>query len=71
MLLEKPLSSITGSILTNVPLPARVPAAGRDSQIAPEKGRKIRVAPKPTRLVEIEGGGEWGDGGRDGSGVFW
>lgn len=71
MVLEKPLSSITGSILTNVPLPARVPAAGREPKLAPEKGRKTRAASKPTRLAEIEGGGDRADVGRDSTGVFW
>lgn len=70
MVLGKPLSAITGSILTNVPLPARSPPAGRKTP--PDRGS----APKSIRLGEIEGGkgseGCGGDGGeRNTAGVFW
>eukprot|EP00752_Nemacystus_decipiens_P001891 g1821.t1 len=70
MVLGKPLSSITGSILTNVPLPARTPPAGRETP--PERG----TASKSMRCREIEdgsgGGGYGGVGGeRNRAGVFW
>lgn len=70
MVLGKPLSSITGSILTNVPLPARTRSAGCETP--PDHG----AAPKSMRCGEIEcgssGGGCGGDGGEGNSaGVFW
>lgn len=67
MVLGKPLSFITGSILTNVPLPARAPPAGRQSPS--DRG----AASKSMRFGEIEGrnSGCDGDGGeRNGAGVF-
>ena len=65
MILGKPLSPITGCILTNVPLPARTPAVGRETPL--DRGRP----PKSTQCGEIKGGGG-GDGGeRNSAGVFW
>lgn len=60
MVLGKPLSSITGSILTNVPLPARTPPAGRETP--PDRG----VASKFMRFGEMEGGIGGGGCGGDG-----
>lgn len=69
MALGKPLSSITGSILTNVPLPARTAHAARETP--PDRG----VAPKNMRFREIEGGngggGYAGGGERNSAGLFW
>eukprot|EP00903_Cladosiphon_okamuranus_P008105 g7812.t1 len=50
MVLGKPLSAITGSILTNVSLPARTPTAGRETP--PDRAS----APKSGRAGDIEGG---------------
>lgn len=74
MVLGKPLSSITGSILTSVPLPARTPppAAGRE----PPPDRGGAAASKSMRFGEIEGGSGGsdccdGDGERNSAGMFW
>lgn len=63
MVLARPLSSLTGAILTNVPLPTRTPPVGRES-------------PPLVRFGEAEGGiGGGGCGGnrgeRNSAGAFW
>lgn len=72
MVVGKPLSSITGSVLTNVPLPARIAAVGREPQPDHEENRRIGAASKPMRFEEIKGGaGGGGNDDGDFAGAFW
>lgn len=63
MVVGKPLSSITGSVLTNVPLPARAVAAA-GPEIQPDCGEtgRIGLASKQTPFDQIK---VVGDGGGD------
>lgn len=73
MVVGKPLSSITGSILTNVRLPAGTVAAV-DPKLQSNHGESgsIGAASKPIRFEEIKGVGG-GGGGDDAyfAGTFW
>lgn len=71
MVVGRPLSPITGSVLTNVPLPART-AAVAGPELQPDHGEagKMGVTSKPMRFEEVKGVGGGGDDAYF-SGTFW
>ncbi|CBJ29045.1 hypothetical protein Esi_0133_0042 [Ectocarpus siliculosus] len=74
MILAKPLSAITGSVLTNVPLPARVATVGGEMEPSYNQGRTSRSWSRPTRCEQNASAGGYGDGyghHRGGAGAFW
>ncbi|CAB1120523.1 unnamed protein product [Ectocarpus sp. CCAP 1310/34] len=74
MILAKPLSAITGSVLTNVPLPAKMATVVREMEPSYTQGRTSRSRSRPTRCEENASAGGFGDGyghHRGGAGAFW
>ncbi|CAM9233519.1 unnamed protein product, partial [Ectocarpus sp. 4 AP-2014] len=74
MILAKPLSAITGSVLTNVPLPARMATVVGEMEPSYNQSRTSRSWSRPTRCEENASAGGCGDGyghHRGGAGAFW
>ncbi|CAM9443367.1 unnamed protein product [Ectocarpus sp. 12 AP-2014] len=74
MILAKPLSAITGSVLTNVPLPARMATVVGEMEPSYNQGRTSRSWPRPTRCEENASAGGCGDGHdhhRGDAGALW
>lgn len=71
MVLGKPLSSITGSILTNVPLPARIRGVAGDIEPENDENRRMWHASSSSGLEEVDKGDRGNDRDGERSVVLW